>query len=251
MASPHERDIAAWLAALALRCEPRRQENLEVLTLDYAGSLTDLPYEAFSVASREAASRKFERFPSFKALRKFLEEWADRNIKPKSVLLIDGPDDPSLDANDKASVALWQKWRRAGAFGTSDRQALGVMRSHLPRAYDYVIRTDPVAERIAMQHGWLHDASEFVKTDEQRAAVSATVREARDAIRAKAGSRWTEPEAPEGDWTQRRTRADDMAELRALDANPALPNRDQRRDALYAKLKREEAPPADDRWGGA
>ena len=153
-------DIRQWLTALSLRCHPRTTENIEVLAADYALNLTDLNREVWCPAARQAASLKFESFPTYRSLRKFLEDWIDRNCTAKTNLL-PPVDDPNLSEEDKTHVRSWIRLRGEGNRVTH----LSVCR-RWPAAFAYIIRTDDDAAAIARQHGWITTAEEPVDVSE-------------------------------------------------------------------------------------
>jgi hypothetical protein len=149
----HDRDIRQWLTALSTRCAPRTTENLEILTRDYAVGLADLPYEAFTPQSREAASRQWEYFPSYKSLRKFLETWVEKNATT-NMKRLPPIADPSLSEQDQAHVRSWINLRAERIAAGRLTIGLSLLRKW-PRAFDYVCRTDAEAHDIARRRGWL------------------------------------------------------------------------------------------------
>ena len=146
--------IAEWLTALAIRCVPKSRESLEVTVRDYAQGFAEMPYEAFTTASREAASQHFEWFPSYKALRSFLEKWCQEHKPPTA---LPAPDEPTLTDDDRLYLLIWQR-RRAGNTKNPIEdfaKSLDTMRSLHPALIPYLARTDGEVLRIAKQRGWL------------------------------------------------------------------------------------------------
>jgi len=164
MSQHHELDIRQWLIALSIRCSPRTNENLEMLAKDYASGLVDLPYEAFTPQSREAAARNWEHFPSYKSLRKFLETWIAKNA-PIDTKLLPSIHDPNLTEEDQAHVRSWINLR-------ANRKATGKFATGLdllrrwPTAFAYVCRTDADAEDVARQRGWLSETEQPMDVSE-------------------------------------------------------------------------------------
>jgi len=148
----HGLHIREWLSALALRCEPRNKENLEVLFRDYAQGLAEMPYETFSTVSREAASRHFEWFPSYKALRAFLEKWLNDN---KPAIALPAPDEPTLTDADRVYLRAWQKRRAIGDFPKGVTHSLDAMRSIHPALLAYLARIDDEVATISRNRGRL------------------------------------------------------------------------------------------------
>lgn len=296
-----EADVIAWLAELAVRISPTMsQEQVEVLARDFGKGFVDLPSEAFCSASRHAASLRFERFPPFKALRKFLEEWHAKNCTATAKLL-PPVEDPALSDEDRAHVRAWINNR---ADGGNLAVRLDLYRQRWPAAYRYILRTDAEAERIARQRGWMFQNEEtpearaeswknitehqltaklielerLSKSGERGAGLAAGLlalmrkaiethapqmahllpdrfegeraprRSVAEQVAALGAGNEAVKDAATGPWENRRSRADDLAELLALRANPNLPNRDRRIAALEARLgpapQTTPAPPA-------
>jgi hypothetical protein len=145
--------ISEWLIELSHRCHHRTAENVETIARDYANGLVNLPAAIWNAEAREAASRHFEFFPSYKALRKFMETWVEQH---RPVLALPGADDPSLTEYDRHMVAVWRKRRTAGEFSTNEKMALSLStwRVHSPAMIRYIIRTDEEAKRVAHIRGW-------------------------------------------------------------------------------------------------
>ena len=155
MTPQHEEHIQQWLMALALRCEPRSNENLEVMVADYVKGLGDLPYEAFSTAAREATTREYERFPSYKSLRAFLEKWWVKNKPSVPFLPSHIAEEPSITEEDKIYLAAWLRRRTRGDFPRGMMVSLSTMRALAPSALAYLSRTDIDVGAIARERGWL------------------------------------------------------------------------------------------------
>jgi len=164
MTTQDELEIEVWLSDLSLRCEPRSKENLRVIIAKYAEGLADLPYEAFTTASGEGAARNWERFPSYKALRKFLEDWADKH-GAKDTKLLPPIDDPGLSDEDRAHVRSWINLRAERQKSGRFAQALSLMRKW-PAAFAYICRTDDEAHATAQQRGWLPETGDTVDVSE-------------------------------------------------------------------------------------
>ena len=158
----NELDIREWLIALSLRCSVRTTENLEIMAKDFALGLIDLSDDAFTPQSREAAARKWDSFPSYRALRKFLVDWCEEQASPYP--LLPPIADESLSAQDQVFVKTWQNSRAKDFAHLKDRDAslrgrmaisLDVLRLRAFKAFAYVCRTDAEAESVARQHGWI------------------------------------------------------------------------------------------------
>jgi len=156
MTSPREYDIQRWLADLAIRCEPRSKENLKVIVAKYAEGLADLPYEAFTPAACEGAARQWETFPSYKALRSFLENWAEKH-KPAVLLLPVGEGDSSIDDEDRAWIRGWLR-NESGDWGENKtgteanlRMRLQRLHRNRPQAARWLIQNNDHANRIARE----------------------------------------------------------------------------------------------------
>jgi hypothetical protein len=152
MTASKQLDIAQWLTDLAVRCTPRTSENIEVMARDYANGLDDLPAEAFTPQSREAATRHFEHFPAYKPLRAWLEKWwsAHKPTRP----LLPPVNDPNLSDEDRSHVRSWINLRNGeGDLGNR----LSTFRDKWPRAFAYIVRTDDQAAAIAKGRGWIED----------------------------------------------------------------------------------------------
>jgi hypothetical protein len=152
MSTSRQLDIAQWLTDMAVRCTPRTSENIEVLALDYAQGLDDLPSEAFTPQSREAATRHFEHFPAYKPLRAWLDKWWSMH-KPTMPLLA-SIDDPNLSDEDRSHVRSWINTRKDGG---DLMQRLSQYHIAWPRAFAYIVRTDDQAAAIARARGWTQD----------------------------------------------------------------------------------------------
>jgi hypothetical protein len=156
--------VTAWLADLAVRVSPTMTpEQVEILCRDFAKGLTDLPEQAFDELSREAAAREFRRFPPYALLRKFLEGWVKRNVKPDTNLL-PPVHDPNLSDIDRAHVRSWINLRPEGNL----ERRLARYRDNHQAAYRYILRTDAEAAAIARQRGWVEDGREEQAAFEQR-----------------------------------------------------------------------------------
>jgi len=171
MSTPHELDIREWLIWLSMRCVLRSTENIEVLATDYASGLKDLPHDAFTPISREAAARKWESFPSYKALRKFLEEWAPQKSTALPPPLPDGVTiSDHLSATDRHLVQSWWNLRPENIANGTLATALDVQR-RWPTVFNEICLTDPEAAGIAVRRGWANgsnapaDVAARVKSD--------------------------------------------------------------------------------------
>jgi hypothetical protein len=185
-----ELDIREWLLSLAVRCTPRTAENIEAISRDYATSLVDFPREVFCPASREEASRAFDSFPPYKALRGFLEKWWSENRpRPKA---LGGPDAAVLNDEEQYWVRSWQR-HRSGDWGTAKdgtphigsqkhlRFELELMKNSHPEAFRWLVLHDKEAARIAALAGW-SDGPALPATDKEREAVALATRRAVAAI---------------------------------------------------------------------
>jgi len=185
-----ELDIREWLLSLAVRCTPRTAENIEAISRDYATSLVDFPREVFCRASREEASRVFDNFPPYKALREFLEKWWNENRPAPRAL--PGPDAAYLSDEEQFWVRNWQR-HRAGDWGRAKdgtpcsgsprhlRFELELTKKTHPEAFKWLVLHDKEAARIAALAGW-SDGPAVAPTDEEREAVAQATRRAVAAI---------------------------------------------------------------------
>src|SRR5271166_4478769 len=160
--------MAKWLKALGLLTAVSATEREEAkIKIDaYLSMLANrYPAQAFTKRSMEAvASRCPKGFPTYGELTAALSEWWDN--APREQIALPGPDDPSFTVKDRMEVARWQKLRANDFkelehnFETTMLQTLSVYHRYSWPAFNYICRTDREAERIAMQRGWLEDASE-------------------------------------------------------------------------------------------
>ena len=171
MSQHHELDIRQWLIALSIRCSPRTNENLEMLAKDYASGLVDLPYEAFTPQSREAAARNWEHFPSYKSLRKFLETWIAKNA-PIDTKLLPPVENPDLSEDDRAYVRSWINLRAQRKANGMFAVGLDLLRQK-PAAFAHVCHTDAEAWEVARDRGWLPEAEQPLNLTE--ASVTRTL----------------------------------------------------------------------------
>lgn len=148
-----ELTILSWLSRLGLRCaSTRATENVEVRCRTYVEPLSDLPAWAFCDESLEAMARKYEFFPPYARLRKDLEEWIGRN-RPAVQML------PAGHENVPPDPERWYiGWFRPGA--TPDvpngrTLQLACIRDRAPAVYQYLLKTDNEAYRIARDRQWL------------------------------------------------------------------------------------------------
>lgn len=160
-AKHREIEARTWLSDFGVRCAATiKSEESELRARDYAKGFTDLAPECFCDASREAAARQFEYFPSYATLRKFLEGWW-RDNKPRPPEL-PGADDGTLDLDDRLWLRRWtndrvaefQHLRDKGS--PTERMAISLsnMRVHAPRCFRYLARTDTDVASIAVHRGW-------------------------------------------------------------------------------------------------
>lgn len=81
-------------------------------------------------------------------------------------MMSDQIEQPSyLAARDKAMVASWQKGLTANKTEFSLAISLDVIRQSFPAAFRYIVRTDPVAGKIARAKEWLHERHRPEQTD--------------------------------------------------------------------------------------
>lgn len=188
--------ISIWLTELAVRVAPQMtSEQVEVLARDFAKGFADLPEWVFDDITRELAAREFDRFPTYKALRKFLSEQADA-LRQKSAPPLPGPDDGSLSREDRIWLSNWQN-HRAGGFkyleGRGDFTermtiTLSLMRSLGRMAlFRHICRTDLEAAAIAVRKHWEVEPPRprEARTPEDSQRVAEAVRHAIAAMRPK------------------------------------------------------------------
>lgn len=150
----------------------------------------ELPVEAFTRESLRAVATGCDFFPHYSKLHQLLSAWWEDN-KPKPVFALPAPDDPTLDGTARAYVKSWLSNRAAnfdhirhvGDLDARMALALDVVRLHCDAAFNYICRTDAEAQKVALRKGWLRDASDKHKTDEERAAVHTATQAALKAIR--------------------------------------------------------------------
>lgn len=176
MSTKRSLEVAArtWLSDLGMRCAATMKlEEAEARAREYATGLIDLPEQVFCDASREAAARQFDHFPSYASIRKFLLAWraeSQRAIAPP----LPGEDDPSLDHRDRQFLAGFATARADGfqhLTGKGDARqrtmvVLDTIRQTAPRAFAYLTRTDTEAASIALQRRWVNDPASHGWDDE-------------------------------------------------------------------------------------
>jgi hypothetical protein len=164
-----------WLQQLGGRCAPTLLSATEAdaKVRDFVEGLKNMPKEAFTEDSLQAASETFDYFPPFAALHKFLIKWWEDN-RPRPPAL-PGADDPNLDTEDRIWIKLWNEKQAAGfSDGPNAMERLRLVRRFKPRAYAFLLRTDDQAAQIAVLNKW-HDEPRGDRTPEEIAAAARTV----------------------------------------------------------------------------
>lgn len=171
-----------WMQRLGSRCASTMSAEESAATLaDWSKSLADMPPHAFCEQSFEDASRQFEYFPAYAALRKFLDQWWRAN-KPTGSSL-PGSDDSSLTRENQLQLAVWQKMRLEGfTHITGPHEArlkvsLGVLRRHNPRIFAHLCRTDVEIAGLAVRQGWVNEDEGMPMDDRLRADWRSITRE--------------------------------------------------------------------------
>jgi hypothetical protein len=178
--------VVSWLAALAIRCAPKRSEDVELIIRTYAAPIAqDVPARVFGDDCLEFVSRQFEHFPGYAALRKQLDVWQGRNPERRAVPA------PGIEmpAADRVMVGCWQRYRANEAVlprGVSLESWLSTCRKPCPHAFRYITDTDLVAAEIALKHGWRRDPqpppseAEMASVHDQITQTLAEMRPARE-----------------------------------------------------------------------
>jgi hypothetical protein len=190
--------VIDWITSIAVSLKPSMHEReLKIVVRNTARNLSVLyPPEAFTLVSGAAIADGLDEFPTGLVIAERLAEWwrYNRAVAPTDASL-PGGDDPTLTVENRLQLKVWLQ-DRAGGFSHiehlstfQDRltQSLSVLRKYSPRMFDYIVRTDVEAQKIAMRRGWLEDASDHrrERTPEEIAHAQAVVRDVLQAIAEK------------------------------------------------------------------
>jgi hypothetical protein len=238
--------VKAWLTELAGSLKPTMTQR--ELDARIRNSTRDLaaryPTEAFTPPSRLAVAAGLDGFPTSDEIASRLAAWWRDNAseQQQSPSVLPGGEDPALTIEDRHHLRSWFNLKAEG-FKHRDGDSsvtLSVMRQYRPRVFDYICRTNPEAEKIAMHRGWLRDTSER-RTHSEYEIASIEQSTAR-ALSALPGYRRTHPVNEQREHVAApapppgRTRQDDLAMLANLRADVRLTNRGDRIRSLCAKL---------------
>jgi len=167
MLNANPKDISIWMADLAVRVSPTMtSEQVEVLSRDFATGLSDLPADVFCGSAREAAARTFDRFPTYKRLRKFLEDWWSEQKPATALPALPGPEDPSLDHRDRVMVGIILRDKAKAHSLDQLTKSLSIIRNTHTRAFQYLCLTDAGIRDFASRHGWWMDPEDRADPDE-------------------------------------------------------------------------------------
>jgi len=147
-------------------------------------------------------------------------------------------DIPELgDYADRYFVSRWHQRHIHCVGNVTPLIMLDIIRQHAPRAFDYLMLNDTVASGFAVKQHWLRDKKQPRPTDEERAAVAATV-EAYVAVHGKAATKTSPTSAPLPTLTLRQLHA-----LREEHTRSKLNGWERRVAALNAQIAEMEEKP--------